>query len=399
MLRARIVRNLVELEALVPAWRALLPRAAHAEPVLLPLWLLAWWRVFGDAEGRALRALAVEEGPDLVGLVPLARRLAAHRRTIPIRRVELLASGEDEADEIGSDYIGALVAEGRAAEVARVTARALRDGELGSDWDELRMPAMNGEDPFVTALAASLRAEGCSVSVDPYGQCPHVPLPSSWEAYLRALGSSRRYIVVRSLRELDAWAGSGGWERRVARTPDDLAEGMAILRSLHAERWTAAGRAGVFASRRFTRFHEDVMPRLLAGEDGASLELSWLSVRGQPIAAAYSIVYRDKVYFYQSGRRLDVPKGVRPGIALHALALRASIEAGRREYDFLAGTSRYKRDLALALRPLVILRAVAPGLRARAVEAARSMAERAIAGVRGATRRTEPAGAQEPAPE
>jgi CelD/BcsL family acetyltransferase involved in cellulose biosynthesis len=398
MLRARIVHTPVELEAMVPGWRALLQRAAHPEPVLTPLWLLAWWRVFGEHDGRALQVLAVEDGAELVGLVPLARRLAAHRRAIPTRRLELLASGEDEADEIGSDYLGALVAGGHAKDVAQHTARALCTGELGSEWDELRMPAMNGEDPFVTALAQRLRAEGCLVSVDPYAECPHVPLPPSWDAYLRALGSSRRYVVVRSLRELDGWAGSDGWERRVARTRDELAEGTAILRSLHSERWTAAGRSGVFASRRFTQFHEEVMPRLLAGEDGASLELSWLSVRGEPIAAAYNVVYRDKVYFYQSGRRLDVPKGIRPGIALHALALRASIEAGRREYDFLAGTSRYKRDLALALRPLVTLRAVAPGLRARAVEAARSMAERAIAGVRGAVRR-EPAGAQEPAPE
>jgi CelD/BcsL family acetyltransferase involved in cellulose biosynthesis len=404
MLRARIVRDVAELEALVPAWRALLGRAAHAEPVLTPLWLLAWWRVFGDADGRALQAVAVEEGGDLVALVPLARRLAAHRRAIPTRRLELLASGEDEADEIGSDYVGALVASGREAEVAEIVAQALGRRALVDDWDELRMPAMNGEDAFVPALAARLGDEGCVVSVDAYAQCPHVPLPSSWDDYLRALGSSRRYVVVRSLRALEAWAGPGGWERRVARTPEELTEGVRILHDLHAERWTAAGRSGVFASRRFARFHDEVMPRMLAGEDGTSLELSWLSVHGRPIAAAYNVVYREKVYFYQSGRSVDVPKGVRPGIALHALALRASIEAGRREYDFLAGTSRYKCDLGLAMRPLVTLRAVAPSLRARAVEVVRSMTERAIAGVRAAARRTQPAsatpaGTQEPASE
>ena len=204
--------------------------------------------------------------------------------------------------------------------------------------------------------------------------------------------------MTRSLRELDKWAGKGGLELRTARTPCELNEGVRVLRELHAERWTAAGRDGAFASDRFARFHESVMPRLLAGEDGAELELSWLSVRGQPIAAAYNVVYGGKLYFYQSGRRVDVPKGVRPGIALHAMAIRASIEAGRREYDFLAGASRYKRDLALATRPLVTLRAIAPGLRARAVEAARSLAERAIDRVR-AARRSVPAVGEDLAPE
>ena len=105
-------------------------------------------------------------------------------------------------------------------------------------------------------------------------------------------------------------------------------------------------------------------------------------MRGEPIAAAYNVVHGGRLQFYQSGRRVDVPKNVRPGIAMHALAIRTSIDAGLHEYDFLGGASRYKRDLALEARNLVTLRAIAPGLRARAVEAARALTERAIARIR-----------------
>jgi CelD/BcsL family acetyltransferase involved in cellulose biosynthesis len=387
MTRTRILTESADLEALVPAWRDLLGRATHAEPVLTPLWLRTWWREFGEADGRALTTVAVEDAGRMVGLVPLARRLTAHRPGIPVRRIELLATGEDEADEICSDYVGALVAPGYEGQVARATATALHEGAL-KDWDELRMPAMSGEDPFVGHLAEELRERLRVASVDASGECPYVPLPGTWEAYLHALGSDRRYIVVRSLRELEKWAGKGGWELRVARTEGELAEGLRILRELHAGRWAADGRAGVFASARFTRFHETVMPRLLAGEDGAKLDLSWLLARGSAIAAAYSIVFRGKVYFYQSGRRVDLPRTLRPGIALHALCIRASIEAARREYDFLGGASRYKRDLAPAVRPLVTLRAVGTGLRALAVEMAHGAAERAIARLRAARRKS-----------
>jgi CelD/BcsL family acetyltransferase involved in cellulose biosynthesis len=171
---------------------------------------------------------------------------------------------------------------------------------------------------------------------------------------------------------------------------------MLALRSLHAERWGAEGHAGVFASQRFARFHEDVMPRFLRGADGVSLDLAWLIVRGEPIAAAYNLVYRGKLYFYQSGRKMVLPKAVRPGIAMHALGIRRSIECGLREYDFLAGASRYKRDLALASRPLTELRAVAPNLRARAVDLLRTMTEGAIDRLRAA--RTPPAAAPAAAP-
>ena len=385
MPRLRILTDVSELEGLVPAWRRLLGRAVHAEPVRTPVWLLAWWRQFGEADGRELRAVAVEDRGELVGLVPLAIRGATHRRAIPVRRVELLGTGENEADEIASDYVGALVVRGRQADVARVVTDAIVDGSLG-EWDELRLPAMSCEDPFVPRLAEALRRRGLAASVTRSGEAYFVSLPRSWSTYLRELGSSRRYVVTRSLRELDRWAGKGGWELRSAVTAADLDEGRRVLHDLHAERWSAAGRRGAVASARFKRFHDEVMPRLLAGEDGASLDLLWLTVRGQPIAASYSVVFANKVYFHQSGRRLDVPKTLRPGIAMHALAIQRSIEAGRREYDLLQGTSRYKRDLAQGSRSLVTLRAVAPHLRARAVEVARRLTERAVAQMRGLRR-------------
>jgi hypothetical protein len=264
MIEARIETRSSELEALAPRWRDLLARSASAAPVLTPLWLSAWWREFGEADGRSLRLVVVTDAQDLVGLVPLSWRVATHRRAIPVRAIELLATGEAEVDEICSDYVGGLAARGREDEVAEATARALGDGALG-DWDELRMPAMDGESPFVPKLAAALAKLGAVATLEQRGECPYIPLPSTWDEYLRQLGSSRRYVVTRSLRELDKWAGRGGWELATARTSEELTEGVAVLRALHAERWNAAGVQGVFASRRFARFHADVMPRLLAG--------------------------------------------------------------------------------------------------------------------------------------
>jgi CelD/BcsL family acetyltransferase involved in cellulose biosynthesis len=61
---------------------------------------------------------------------------------------------------------------------------------------------------------------------------------------------------------------------------------------------------------------------------------------------------------------------VKVGLAAHALALRAAMEEGHSEYDFLAGNSQYKRQLALAKHPLVTLSAAAPSVRARTTVAA-----------------------------
>src|SRR6185295_5835126 len=114
-----------------------------------------------------------------------------------------------------------------------------------------------------------------------------------------------------------------------------------------------------------------------------ALELSWVSVGDEPVAVSYSIIWNNRVQFYQGGRTTDVPKGVRPGIVLHAHAIRAAIDAKREEYDFLSGTSQYKMQLSTATRPLIQLRASRPGYH----ESIRKLTDRGVDLLRRARRR------------
>jgi CelD/BcsL family acetyltransferase involved in cellulose biosynthesis len=369
-LRSEVIDDAEVLARLAPAWRVLLARASAPSPSKTPTWLLAWWRQFGGLDGRRLCTIAVHDDATgaLVGLIPLCRRTVRVRRVVPIRRLELLGTGEDDTDEICSDYTGAIVAAGYEAEVAREVGGLIVAGRLGA-FDHLVLARMSGDDPFAAQLTGALIQLGVAAALSEDGSCPYVPLPASFEAYRQQLDRDSRYVVNRALRELEKWAGKAGYTRVVARTPAQLAEGRAILHSLHGERWSGHGSAGVFASARFTRFHDEAMAALLDGPDG-KLELQWLIVDGRPVVALYNIIYRGRVYFYQSGRALDVPKGVKLGIAAHALALRAAIEDGHTEYDFLAGASQYKRQLALAKHSLVTLTAAAPTVRARTAVAA-----------------------------
>ncbi len=139
------------------------------------------------------------------------------------------------------------------------------------------------------------------------------------------------------------------------------------------------------------------MPRLL--ERGA-LQLLWLTVGDEPVAAMYNVVWNNKVYFYQSGRRTDVPGPVRLGVVMVLYALRQAIAEGRSEFDFLAGPALYKKQLAPAARPVVRLRVAHPGLRAAGrsfvegaagcARVARNALRRGIAWFRRSSRRSEP---------
>src|SRR4051812_1266351 len=101
------------LEGMRAEWDALLDRSATREPTLTSAWMLAWWSVFGGTGDRALRVLLLREGGRLVGLVPLLARTAWYPPALRFKRLELLGSGEDEADETCSDYLGAVAERGK----------------------------------------------------------------------------------------------------------------------------------------------------------------------------------------------------------------------------------------------------------------------------------------------
>jgi CelD/BcsL family acetyltransferase involved in cellulose biosynthesis len=316
------------------------------------MWLLAWWQVFRASERRELAAGLIYDGSRLVGIAPFLRRLCFHRHVIPYRRIEFLATGEQQQDEIRSDYLGVVTEPGYEEAAFDALADAWMAGLLGP-FDEIVLSALDGDLPIWRHAASALAARGLLIDGQALSPAPYIRLPSSWDAYIGTLSGTDRYFVNRSIRDFDRWAGSDVTIERV-KSRDDLEKGKQLLLQLHEERWQGAGQSGVFSSRPFKAFHDAVMPMLL---ERNALELVWLSVRGEPVAVLYNLIWQDKTMSYQGGRSMDVPKGVRPGIILHLRMIRAAIEAGRTEYDFLSGTSQYKAKLSNASRSVIRIRA------------------------------------------
>jgi CelD/BcsL family acetyltransferase involved in cellulose biosynthesis len=363
-LSLEVIENPDRLQDYRDSWSSLLERSSTNHPTLLPSWLSAWWSVFGASSGRVMKVGLFFAEDRLVGLAPLLARRYWYRPGLPFRRLEFLGSGESEADEICSDYLSIIAEDGFESAVARAFARAVVLGEFGPH-DEVVLSVMDSSTLLPVLLEREFRERGFDAHLWESALCPYIPLPDSWDAYLAALPGSRRYFIRKSLRDLERFSGGKYRVERVER-PADLPRGIQILRRLHDDRWSAERPRGAFGSPTFSRFHEIMLPELL---ESGSLDLCWLQVHDEPVAVLYNIVHNGRCYFYQSGRSLLLPKGIRPGIVLHAHAIRNAIDAGLREYDFLAGASRYKLELSLATRPLVTLRAARPSL----VEAARRL--------------------------
>lgn len=368
-----IVSTTKPFNALLPDWSRLCSLTAQPRLMQSPAWLGPWWEVFGD-KSRELRVIAVRESSRLVGVAPFLARTHRYRPGIPFRRLELLGSGENEADEIASDYLGITSEAGKEKPVAEKVVEALYSKEMPT-WDELVCERMTAVSTATSEFVWALGQKKSSFSIQPDGKTFYIPLPSSWEEYLASLSSSRRYRVKRALKDYTKWAGQEPELKRVENV-SEITPALDTLAELHKERWQENGHEGVFASEKFNGFHQRIVKKLF---DAGSLELVWLEVEGKPVVSLYSIIEDESVYFYQSGRKTDVPKRVLLGTVAHALAIKDAIERGNREYDFLAGEARYKQELALASRELISIRAIrSMGLR----EGTRRIGRGAIRGIR-----------------
>lgn len=347
-LTVRTLRSTDELRALAPVWSELCAEGAN-ELAQHPLWQLNWWDTFGGSDRRRPHVMVAYDGARLVGLAPLLRRPTRYRRLVPIRRIELIGSGEDEADEICSDYNGILCAPGYEDRVID----ALLDELTGnSAWEHLVLHGLDGSSPLVAQIERSLVANGILPERRELTICPYIPLPKTYDEYIEHLPAKRRKFARKCVRDYEKWAPDH--HLVVAHDEAGLAEGQRILQSLHGTRWAEAGESGVFASGKFGSFHQRLMRELLAR---GALQLAWLVGQGRPLAIVYNFVWKGRVHSYQSGRAVDLQNSIRVGIVSHLKAIELSIAAGHSEYDFLAGRQRYKLELSTVSRPLVAIHA------------------------------------------
>jgi CelD/BcsL family acetyltransferase involved in cellulose biosynthesis len=137
-----------------------------------------------------------------------------------------------------------------------------------------------------------------------------------------------RYKISNERRKMEK---NGGAAVIKVENVDDLPKGFEELSRLHAKRWESRGREGVFSQERFAKFHRGIMPTMLKK---GHLELSILSENGVSKAVIYNIIYKNKVYFYQSG--VDTAdRKTAYGYVLHSHCIEEAIKKGMAEYDFL----------------------------------------------------------------
>lgn len=308
-------------DALADEWAALLRRASTDVPFLTPSYQRVWWRHLGEGD---LCLLSVREDPHPVGIIPLFL-------TRPSKGPTLQFTGCVDV----SDYLDGVILSGREVEVWDAALEAL-DGPAAPDWEWMDLCSIPAPSPTWQVLPALAQKGGWTAKTEVPEVCPVVPLPASWEAYLAMLNGKDRHELRRKLRRAAARAGLSWY---IVGPEHDLDAEMEDFLTLMAKSSRAKEAFLTPPMRAF--FHELARAAFAEGW----LQLAFLTLNGQKLAAYLNFVYNNHVMVYNSGLDWRADPGLGAGIVLSAFLIRHAIAEGRDAYDFLRGSENYKYRL------------------------------------------------------
>lgn len=354
---------------LEPHWRSLLEETQDPSPFLSAEWIESWLSIRQEQLGtRAL--LWRDERGSVVGCA-LASIQGGRIGWFAVRQAFLNASGGMEVASEHNDFLAVeryrraimedliqwQLAEESIDEFAVVGGRRRLTDLVSSIWPSRRVDGYSSEAPYVELDAVR----------------------SSGGDYLALLSSNTRGQIRRSIRLYRDRLGPPHLE--FAMGEQERLEWLEELIELHEEHWQARGKRGGFSDGR-REFHRSLIG--VASDrpcDGLEVCLCRLRFGEHLIGMLYLLVFRDRVYFYQSGFRYDDDNRLKPGLVTHALTIQHFADQGYAEYDLLGGEPepvQYKRSLSTGVRTLEWIRLAAPSVKMRLITTIRALGRRMV---------------------
>lgn len=216
-------------------------------------------------------------------------------------------------------------------------------GRISSHASELILPGQAGYGLPATLTSLLIRADWVRTS---YGVDLSAVRAKKGD-YLSLLSSNTRSQIRRSIKEYEK---IGHLQLTQASHTAQAQLFLRELTELHQRHWISRGEAGAFGSEYFRKFHQRLIERNFARGE---IQLLRISAGDHDLAYLYSFVRDGRIYFYQSGFDYDlIEKHSRPGLVAHVLSVQHNAQLGNKIYDFMAGDSRYKLNLATLNEPM-----------------------------------------------
>jgi CelD/BcsL family acetyltransferase involved in cellulose biosynthesis len=319
------------LATLRDEWEALQERS-HTQGIYMSWeWVNVWWDYFGKDYELWLMQAHTTDGK-LVGIAPftLGYYSAVPKKLGIIKWKQMQLVG----DNMGGQHVDLLIEQGHEQAVTEAFIQHLRGFQ--SKWDVLHFFGLCqdtvGNNVIKNNTAIPWETQENIVA-------PYIALPESWDDYFNGLSKLKRKAERRRMRDLDEQFGDR-WSFERVTTVEMFNPTFERMVELHQALWKERGMPGAFHDARFTAFFKEWSIRFLKR---GWLRMYRLCLDGKLAAVLCTYEYRGRVYDFVSG--VDYTYGdLGVGHVVTQLALKAAIEGGIHEYDFMWGNEPYKYD-------------------------------------------------------
>jgi CelD/BcsL family acetyltransferase involved in cellulose biosynthesis len=304
-------------QELEPEWLALLKASITNTPFQLPTFQAIWWRYFGEGQ-LCLLSVRTETG-ELVGIAPLFVSESGNLGWV---------GGEEIAD-----YLDVIVGHSH-EQAVRAAVWAWLVGAQSPSWHTAQLSNIPAWSETAAHWQALAQAQGWQSEVTQIDVCPVIDLPNDLESYYQMLDSKQRREIQRKQRRAEA---EEGLQFHIVAAQDDIAtasaEFLQLMRASHPDKAAFLLRPNMLGA-----FLE-----LLKGFHQAGiLQLAFLRLNGEAVAAYFNYQYANKIWVYNSGIDPNKASAFSPGWVLLAYLIAHAIEQGNSHFDFLQGDEDYK---------------------------------------------------------
>lgn len=312
ILSATLITELSGLEPLAAEWDRLLAAGRRPEVTMSFAWARASHRAFG--EERKLHVIAVQDGAELVGILPLVSEG---------EKLRFIGAPE-------SDYNDFLTSRDAAPVILETALDAI--SASATPWSRCLLENVP-EDSNLSVLAAGLpprwRKRLSRVS---RVACPTLILSvEGRSAAAPILNNSRNRQYVTKLARI------GHLRVRRLSTPQEVRDHLPRMFEQHVQRWAFAGVMSQFETPARRAFFATLAEEL----DPAQLHFTALELDDKPIAYHFGFSYAGKFIFYKPTLDLDHWDDS-PGTVLLLRLIEMADQVGLREFDFGVGGEWYK---------------------------------------------------------
>lgn len=304
----------VDFDTIYEEWIGLLPNSVTNNIFVTPWWQKTWWDAFGnDSE---LIILAVRDSNRLLGIAPMQ-----------IKKGALSFIGDTNL----FDYHDFLVLR----DFCDYFYQALFDSVMGFEWEVMCLTSLPDDSPTLQQIPRLSKSNSLHVKVSEEDKAPLVNLPSSWEEYLAGLKKRNRHELRRKFRRLEKY---NGIREYVYDTHDLVPDGMNdFFRLMRLSRSSKEE----FLTVENEQFFSAIANKLTSL---GFFKLHFLEVDNKRVASCICFDYGGAYLLYNSGYDPNY-SSLSVGLINKATAVREAITRGKRRFEFLRGSERYKYDL------------------------------------------------------